>query len=244
MKICVIIPTYNNSGTLMEVVQSVLSQGLPVIVVNDGSTDQTLQLLAKVETQITLISYSPNKGKGYALRQGFAKARQMRFTTAITMDSDGQHPATDIPLLIAAAEQNQDVLVVGSRRFDHPNMPQKNSFANRFSNFWFTIQTGIRLPDTQTGFRIYPLNNMPACMPLCHRYEGELETLVRCAWRGIQLVSVPINVYYPPKEERISHFRPTVDFVRISLLNTILCVFSVLYGYPSRFIHSLLCKKL
>ena len=126
---------------------------------------------------------------------------------------------------------------------DHENMPQGNRFANRFSNFWFTVQTAHRLPDTQTGYRLYPLERMHGLRPTFDRYEAELEMLVRAAWRGIELIPVGVNVVYPPKGERISHFKPTADFVRISLLNTALCVLAAVYGYPRMALHRLFKRK-
>ena len=109
-------------------------------------------------------------------------------------------------------------------------MPSGNTFANRFSNFWFHLQTGLRLPDTQTGFRVYPLLHLPCLKLLTYRYESELELLVFSAWRGVHIVPVPVSVSYPA--DRVSHFRPFRDFLRISLLNTVLCLLAIVYGYP------------
>lgn len=244
--IAVLIPTYNNAGTLGQVIESVLEYCDDLIVVNDGSNDET-QLLLTNYPHVKVACYSPNKGKGYALRTGFRLAKKLGFKSVITMDSDGQHLASDLPLIADENMKNLDSIIVGSRSFNVPNMPQKNSFANRFSNFWFTVQTAISLPDTQTGYRLYPLEVMGGMTPINNRYEAELELLVRCAWKNIPIVSRAIHVYYPPKEERVSHFRPGMDFLRISLLNTLLCVLALIYGYPSMLIRKLLgikgCKK-
>lgn len=131
---------------------------------------------------------------------------------------------------------NPDALLMGSRGLKQDNMPQKNTFANKFSNFWFTVQTGRRLPDTQTGYRLYPLRKMGDMRLITTRYEGELELLVRSAWRNIEIRPIPIRVYYPPAEERVTHFRPLQDFTRISILNTFFCFAAILYGYPSMLI--------
>jgi len=95
------------------------------------------------------------------------------------------------------------------------------------------------LPDTQTGYRLYPLEKMKRLRPFTSRYEAELEMLVRCAWRGIKLVSLPVRVYYAPDGERMSHFRPGVDFFRISLLNTLFVVLAVVYGYPAKLVRKM-----
>ncbi|MDR0863630.1 MAG: glycosyltransferase family 2 protein [Candidatus Symbiothrix sp.] len=233
MNICVIIPTYNNQRYLPRVLDAVLNYSMPVIVVNDGSTDATQVILAHYQSQINIVSYSPNKGKGYALSRGFDKAEELGFSHAITMDSDGQHLAEDLPLFVEAIKNNPGAMIIGSRSLKQKNMPEKNTFANRFSNFWFTVQTGIQLPDTQTGFRLYPFKQMKGMRPFTSRYEAELELLVRAAWRNIPLIPIPIQVYYPEKNARITHFRPGIDFLRISLLNTVLVFVAVFYGYPS-----------
>lgn len=232
MRICILIPIYNHAATLQAVVESALQVCPNVMVVNDGSTDNTAQVLVHLQHRIEVVQYQPNRGKGYALKKGFERAQQLGFSHVVTMDSDGQHQAADIATLLRANEQHPDALIVGSRGMSHEHMPQGNKFANRLSNFWFAVQTARCLPDTQTGFRLYPIERMGRLRPIFNRYEAELELLVRAAWRGITLIPVAINVVYPPKGERISHFKPTADFVRISLLNTALCVLAVVYGYP------------
>jgi len=239
--ICVVIPTYNNEKTLAAVIDSVMQYIEDVVVVNDGSTDNTNNILFHYNEKIKIISYATNRGKGFALKCGFDYAAERGFKYALTLDSDGQHYADDIPKFLDAAEVDPNTLIIGNRNFNHNNMPKKNSFANRFSNFWFVVQTGTRLPDTQTGFRLYPLEKMKSLRPFTSRYEAELEMLVRCAWRRIPIVSIPVKVYYAPEGERVSHFRPSVDFLRISLLNTLFTILAVIYGYPAmlfRFFYS------
>jgi hypothetical protein len=99
------------------------------------------------------------------------------------------------------------------------------------------------LEDTQSGYRLYPLEAINLRWPITPRYEAELELLVFSAWRGVPVVSVPVRVYYPPEGERVSHFRPFWDFFRISVLNTILCLVAIVYGWPSRLIHKLFKPK-
>ncbi len=224
--ICAVIPTYNNGGTVAVVVRRVLQQGLPVIVVDDGSTDGTQDALKGLD--IKILRHSQNRGKGIALRTGLEEARRLGYRQALTIDADGQHDPSDIPALVAAAAPR--TLVVGSRNIAAEGMSSGSTFANRFSNFWFTLQTAHKLPDTQTGFRIYPLEDLPSLKLLTARYEAELTLLVFSAWKGLKLVPVPVKVYYP--EDRVSHFRPFADFFRISVLNTVLCVLALLYGYP------------
>ncbi|MDR2972781.1 MAG: glycosyltransferase family 2 protein [Bacteroidales bacterium] len=241
--ICVVIPTFNNAKTVAAVIDSVLEYDFEIVVVNDGSTDNTNEILDLFREKIRIISYTINRGKGFALKCGFDYAQERGFKYALTLDSDGQHFADDIPLFVKVAQNEPDTMVVGNRNLTQDNMPKKNSFANKFSNFWFALQTGQKLPDTQSGFRLYPLEKMRRLRPITSRYEAELEMLVRCAWSGIKVISVPIRVYYASDEKRVSHFRPGVDFLRISLLNTLFTFLAVVYGYPTKFIRYLVNKS-
>lgn len=222
----VIIPTFNNAGTLENVLQRCLAQGLPVLIVDDGSTDATPAILGGMGSQVQVLRHKANMGKGKALKTGFLEARRQGYAYALTIDSDGQHFPEDIPALLAA--KGERTLVVGSR--SQMGADGGGSFANRFSNFWFHLYTGVRLPDTQTGFRLYPLNHLPSPGLLSSRYEAELTLLVFSAWKGLKMQPVPVRVAYP--EDRVSHFRPGADFTRISLLNTVLLFVALLYGWP------------
>lgn len=226
---CVIIPTYNNSRTLKRVLDSVLNYTSEIIVVNDGSTDATYGIL-KDYSQITPIHFPKNRGKGTALRKGFQKAIALGYDYAITIDSDGQHFASDIPNFLAAIASEGEGLLIGSRNMKQEGVPGKSSFGNNFSNFWFWFETGIRLTDTQSGFRLYPLNRIPKRY-VTNKFEFEIEVIVRSAWKGIPVKNIPIDILYDPNE-RVSHFRPFKDFTRISILNTVLVVIALFYIKP------------
>lgn len=232
IRLCVLIPTYNNERTILQVVSDVLLYVEDVIVVNDGSTDSTQKILDQLPSGVKIVSYERNRGKGYALVKGFRTAMSCGFTHVITLDADGQHFASDIPVMLSAIEHNREGIIVGHRNLTETNMPRGNTFANRFSNFWFHLQTFVKLPDTQSGYRVYTLSAVRGLRWITARYEAELELLVFAAWTGVKITSVPVKVYYPPMEERVSHFRPVYDFIRISILNTLLCIGAVLYGYP------------
>ena len=231
--ICVVIPTYNNDGTIGRVVEETLAECDDVIVVNDGSTDTTASILSAIEG-ITLVTLPKNSGKGAALKAGFRKALDMGFAYAITLDGDGQHYPKEITKFLEANKEHPGTLIVGSRNPESIDRSKGSNFANQFSNFWFWLQTGRRLSDTQTGYRLYPLRKLHGLCLLTSRYEAELELLVFSSWHGTDIVEIPIDVYYPPQEERVSHFRPGMDFARISVLNTVLCVLAVVYGLPLR----------
>lgn len=232
---CVIVPTYNNQKTLKRVLDSILDFTTNVIIVNDGSTDETSEIL-KQYSQLTQIHHPKNLGKGRALRNGFRKAIEMNFEYAITIDSDGQHFATDIPKFIAEIQNEPNSLLIGSRNMSQENVPKKSSFGNKFSNFWFKFETGIKLDDTQSGFRLYPLQLIPKQF-YTNKFEFEIEVIVRSAWKGIVVKNIPIQILYDP-EERVSHFRPFQDFTRISILNTVLVLNALLYIKPRDFLRN------
>lgn len=235
----IIVPTYNNGQTLESVVFETLKYCSHVLVVNDGSTDQTNEIINRIP-DIQTISYTKNKGKGRALQLGLSYAKEKGFKYAITIDSDGQHFPTDIPRFIESIEQNPDRLLVGARNIEQKNMPKQNTFANKFSNFWFRLETGLNLTDTQSGFRLYPVQQISVSgFGFTAKYEYELEILVYAAWGGVSVENIPIQVFYAPKEERVSHFRPIRDFTRISILNSILVIITFLWIIPRNFFRKL-----
>ncbi len=242
-KCCVVIPTYNNATLISQVLNDVIKYTNDVIVVNDGSTDDTREVLSKYKI-IDVISYKQNKGKGYALRKGFEYAIQKDYKYAITMDSDGQHSAHDLPLFIEKLKSKPGSLIIGSRNMKKKGVPGKSSFGNKFSNFWFKVETGISLPDTQSGFRLYPLEEISKSRLHTNKFEFEIEVLVRFAWRGVNIETVPVDVHYARKEDRISHFRPFVDFTRISILNTILVFLALFVHRPKAVVRKYKKKKI
>lgn len=241
-RICVIVPTYNNERTIADMLQRIQVYTYNIIVVNDGSTPETLAAVRSLSEIPEIVDYTPNRGKGYALMQGFRRALELGYKYAITIDSDGQHFPEDIPLLLECFQRHKGALIVGSRNLTADNMPSKNTFANKFSNFWFHLQTGIDLEDTQSGYRLYPLENINLRWPITPRYEAELELLVFSAWRGVPVVSTPVRVYYPPEGERVSHFRPFWDFFRISVLNSVLTFGALLYYLPVKMLRCIFTK--
>ncbi|MEG1463294.1 MAG: DUF2062 domain-containing protein [Mucinivorans sp.] len=229
-KILVVVPTYNNVGTLAELITQVKQFSGHILVVNDGSTDATTERLKSLD--VPHICYSPNRGKGYAIRRSFQYAIENGYNYVLTIDSDGQHYASDIANFANEIAANPDSLIIGARNLTADNMPSKNTFANKFSNFWYRVETGNRLSDTQSGFRLYPIRKIGDMRFMSNRYEFEVEVIVRAAWKGVKVYNIPIQVYYPPIAERISHFKPLRDFTRISILNSVLVILALLVYYP------------
>jgi glycosyltransferase involved in cell wall biosynthesis len=238
---CVLIPTYNNSKTLGRVIEGVLHYASHIYVINDGSTDATSDVLRQFEGQLTVITHVRNRGKGRALRTGFKQCIQDGFRYALTIDSDGQHYPDDIPLFVEAMESNPDALIMGARNMAQEGVPQKSSFGNKFSNFWYWVETGIKLPDTQTGYRVYPLKRLKYIPLWTNKFELEIEVIVKLAWFGAKVLAVPVKVKYDPNE-RVSHFRPFRDFTRISILNTFLVLFALIFR-PIMLIRKLFSKE-
>jgi uncharacterized protein (DUF2062 family) len=213
MKFCVIIPCFNHPTTVAAVAQAA-NLFCPVIVVDDGST-QSLPELPGCE----IIRLEKNSGKGAALRAGFQRAVELGFTHAITTDADGQHFAEDLPKFLAAANTQPDALIVGVRDFFAAGCPTHRRRSNAVSTFWFRVETGVRLPDTQCGFRCYPLALTQRLKPRSGRYAFELEFMVRASWTGVPIVAVPVKCTYAPDQIRQSHFRPVRDLGHITLMN-------------------------
>ena len=227
-------PTFNNQKTLRRVIDGVLNYGDGnVIVINDGSTDDTAAILSTYGEKIHVLTNEKNQGKGFSLRRGFKEAIRLGYENAISIDSDGQHLPSDIPLFIEAALNYPGALLMGSRNMAQEGVPGKSSFGNKFSNFWFKFETGLTLPDTQTGFRLYPLKPIEKIRLFTSKFETEIEVIVKLAWRDVKILPINIQVIYD-SNERVTHFRPFRDFTRISILNTYFVVLTLLYYLPKR----------
>lgn len=229
MNAILVIPCFNHGGTAAAVARAALAHG-PVLLVDDGSTDGSPDPPPGVHR----LRLDTNRGKGAALRAGFRYARDAGFTHAITLDADGQHDPDDIPRFLEAAARQPDALLVGVRDFVAAGAPARRRRANAFSSFWFRVETGQPLADTQCGFRCYPLDLVDRLVVRSERYAFELEVLVRAAWSGARLVPVPVRCTYTSEQVRRSHFRPLLDTVRIARLNSRLAMQAVLVPRPLR----------
>jgi glycosyltransferase involved in cell wall biosynthesis len=216
--LCIVIPVFNHALTVGRVVREAKSY-LPVIVVNDGCTDGTGGILA-AETGLTVVTLPRNQGKGAALRAGFATAEKLGFTHAITIDADGQHATAELPLLAAASRRQPGALIVGVRDLVRENAPRGRRVTNDLSTFWFRVQTGVPLTDTQCGYRSYPLQPISRLRVTSQRYAYELEVMVKAAWAGVRLAAQPVSADYSAPTSRLSHFHPRRDLLRISLLHS------------------------
>lgn len=211
-RMAVVIPVYNHGRTVREVVHAALALGLPIFVVDDGATDGGAVGL-DATPGVRLLRHPVNRGKGAALLTGFAAAAA-EADWAITLDADGQHDPADARRLIDAIPRGQRPIVVGCRqRMAGEGAPWTSRFGRGFSNFWIRMAAGPRVTDSQSGFRIYPLPETLALDVRARRYQFEIEVLVKAAWAGLPVIEAPVAVRYFGSE-RVSHFRPFIDFCR------------------------------
>jgi glycosyltransferase involved in cell wall biosynthesis len=211
-----LIPAYQAALSLGQVLRALreLDPEGALVVVDDGSTDGTGDVAR--ELGIDVVSHDQNRGKGVALRTGFAWLAERGFETAVTVDADGQHRAEDA-VMLARHSAPPGALVLGIRDLARDGAPKPSQFSNKFSNWWVSRFSGLRLVDTQCGLRRYPLQATLALGSDARGYGFECEMLVRAARRGIPIIEVPVRVIYPPKAERVSHFHVVLDPTRIVL---------------------------
>jgi len=212
-QIACVIPVFNHASTVGSLVERTLAQGLRTVVVDDGSTDGTLDVLARIP-EVRVLRHEQNRGKGAALMTGFA-ALVDEADYAVTLDADGQHDPADMHHLIEALPPYGRPIVVGCRQgMEGDHIPWTSRFGRKFSNFWVRAGGGARVADSQSGFRLYPLPEVLALQPRARRFQFEVEILVLAGWHRLPVLEVPVSVVYTA--ERISHFRPFVDFWRNS----------------------------
>lgn len=220
IKVLLVVPVYNHGQTLRHVVEQALSAGAEVLVVDDGSTDEGLKTLS--DLGIRTVRHERNLGKGSAILTAAQEASKIGMSHIITADADGQHDPAEYRRFLPLIEENPSAIIVGKRVFDPKKSPFLSRFGRGFSNFWFRVQTGQVLKDIQSGFRAYPVELLLWLKLRRRRYAFEVEVLVKAAWAGVEMREVDISVHYPPKRERISHFRMVRDNASISWLNTLL----------------------
>jgi len=223
MKTCVVIPVYN-SPYIKEVVKDVLEYGYYVIVVDDGS-DKAVD-----DLHVEIIRHDSNKGKGEAILTGAKRAKELGFDSFVTMDADKQHLSSEIIKLIDAYKKES--IVIGCRDFEDENVPKSSKFGRAFSNFWVNLETFKNLKDTQSGFRIYPISILDLNIKN-RRFDFEIEVIVLHSYMKRDVIDVEVKCYYPPNEERISHFDKVRDNIRLSKIHSRLCMqrFFLLRGW-------------
>ncbi len=217
MNFCIVVPVYNSP--VLDAVLKDLSQKsyYQIIVVDDGS-DEVVKIKNK---NIELLRHERNMGKGEAILTGIKYAKKLGYDAIITFDADKQHISSQIEKLVAAYTEGN--IVIGNRDFSSENVPESSKFGRKFSNFWVFLETFRLLGDTQSGFRIYPLSILDLNIQN-RRFDFEIEVLALHIYNGGKVVDVDVECYYPPQEERISHFDKVVDNLRLTKIHTKLMI--------------------
>jgi uncharacterized protein (DUF2062 family) len=231
VRVLVIVPVYNHASTLRGVVEGVLRVHADVLVVDDGSTDDLARAIEGLPVRV--VRHTQKRGKGAAIMTACREAAAVGMTHILTIDADGQHDPAEIPSFLQQAASSPTAILVGKRDFTAPHVPAASRFGRSFGNFWLRIQTGVRIGDIQSGYRLYPVAVLMA-LPLTERgYAFEVEVLVRAAWAGVPLRDIEVTVYYPPAGERVSHFHAVRDNLRLSHVNALLTLRALL-PWPHR----------
>lgn len=224
-KVLLVIPVYNHPQRLREVVERALAVHPSVLVLDDGSEADPAPLLDGLP--ITLLRHERNLGKGAAMRTAAAHAEGLGKTHIVTIDADGQHFPEDLPRLIAAIEAEPSAVIIGVRDFRGSGAPGASRFGRSFGNFWVRVQTGTDVGDIQSGYRAYPVEVLRELRLFTKRYAFEVEIVVRALWAGRKVIGVPVRVFYPSKQERVSHFKGLRENTVLSVLNTHLTIRSI-----------------
>lgn len=212
----IVIPAYNEQATIADLVNRALKQSKKIIVIDDGSEDKTLEELDGLS--ITLIKHETNKGKAASLWDGFTEAQKMGVDTIITIDGDGQHAPEDIPLLLAKAKEFPKDIIIGARLADKSAIPAKRYYANKFANFWIAWAAAYPIHDSQSGFRLYPVELFNGLkISTKHGFVFESEILIKAAQKNIYSHPIKIPAVYK-KDARPSHFRGVADITLITLM--------------------------
>jgi glycosyltransferase involved in cell wall biosynthesis len=223
----VLIPSYNTGPQVYTTVAAARAEWSPVWVVVDGSTDGTAQGLLKLaqnDPGLRVWVLPHNAGKGAAVLHGLQQALAQGFTHALTMDSDGQHPAALIPAFMQASIARPEIMVLGRPVFD-ASAPLLRVRGRRISNGWTDLETlGAGIGDSLYGFRVYPVAALAAVMkrqPWMRRFDFDTEAVVRMAWRGVKPVNLDAPVKYLSADEGgVSHFRYGRDNVLLTWMHT------------------------
>ncbi len=216
-----VIPVYNNRDTVLDIVRQCIAVLGKVVVVDDGSSDVDVSALLSGLTAVVL-KHETNQGKGQAILTAAGYIEEQGGDYMITIDADGQHNPKDIDKFIPLINEDRHSLIIGCRDFDTDNVPKKTRFGRKFANFWLRLETGIYIDDCQSGFRAYPVGHINKMNFKGRRYDFEAEVLAKAAWAGLGLKTVTVDVHYPKPEERVSHFKPFLDNLRLSRIHSML----------------------
>lgn len=212
MKTCIIIPTYNEAKTIGDIIRQIRQQNLEVLVIDDGSYDNTSQIAN--ENGATVLRNRNNEGKGASLIKGFIYAKDRDYDAVITMDADGQHLPEDIPYFMRLAIKSDSGIFIGNRMFKAEGMPFIRILTNKFMSWFISEVTKQNIPDTQCGFRLIKKEVLEKLKLITYKYETESEVLIKASRLGFKIESVPIKTIYLQEKSQINPFMDTLRFIR------------------------------
>jgi glycosyltransferase involved in cell wall biosynthesis len=221
---CIIIPVYNHGQLLQKSIGKIEAFGYPIIIVDDGNTEQTKQILQQISSanpKITLIRLEQNQGKGAAVSAGFLHAIKNNYSHALQIDADGQHNTDDIAVFLQLAKDNPNCLINGVPVYD-ASVPKARLYSRKITTFWVMVETLSRdIKDAMCGFRVYPLNAISRLLEkrsISPRMGFDIEIIVHLHWMGVKIINHPTKVIYPA--DGVSNFRMVKDNMRISWMHT------------------------
>lgn len=210
MDILVLIPGYNEEKRIGRVISSVRELGFRVAVVDDGSKDATARVAREAGAEV--VSYSPNQGKGYALRTGFGWfLKQSDLSAVVVMDSDGQHEPSDLAFFVEALKQGKADVIVGNRMANPEGMPWLRRVTNKTMSGIISFFAGRQIPDSQCGYRALTREAVSRIKLETNRFEIESEMILEAGRKGLRVSSVPIRSVY---RDEVSHINPVKDTAR------------------------------
>ena len=221
MTVCALIPAFNEAATIAEVVTGVRPHVQAVVVVDDGSADETAARAEAAGARV--IRHAENRGKGHAVRSGLAQILALDFSHVLLIDGDGQHRPEDVPRMLQAARDSDADLVVGARVFDKSQMPRSRYYSNTIGSRALSSFIGSPIEDSQSGFRLIRCDALRGLTLTATGYEIETEMLIKLARKGVRMTSVPVTLSYGAK----SKLRPIRDTTRT-------CFLAVYYRFLSR----------
>jgi glycosyltransferase involved in cell wall biosynthesis len=212
LKVCVLIPSYNESKTIASLIAQIVAKGLDVMVIDDGSVDKTAEIALR--NGASVFRHEKNKGKGASLREGFRRILEKDYDAAIVMDGDNQHSPDDIPRLIDAARRTDADLIIGNRMSANQGMPPLRRATNRFMSRIISAICRRDIPDSQCGFRLIKRNVLKELNPVSSNYEIESETIIQAHHKGFNIRSIPVQTIYAEQKSRINPFVDAIRFFR------------------------------
>ena len=211
MRTCTIIPTYNESNAIGDIIQQIRQQGREVVVIDDGSTDTTAQISQKYGAVV--LRNLNNQGKGFSLIRGLQYVLDNNFDAAITMDGDGQHSPEDFPHFIQKGQSSDAAIIIGNRMHKPRRMPIIRVLTNKFMSSLISKLTKQKIPDTQCGFRLIKRELLEKIRFTTYRFETESEILIQASRLGYKIESIPIKSIYHKEKSRINPLFDTIRFI-------------------------------